>query len=84
MVGGGCKTLDVIDAVPPRQSSPTPSLRGSDGDGLTAAERRKRKALEYEEDEPAEEPIEQIQEAVKIPNLAPPRSSDGNVSPHRT
>lgn len=65
----------------PRLSSPTPSLPGSDPDGLTAIERRKRKAMEYEEDDAAEADTVQLQEQVMhVPNLPLPKPSDGNVS----
>lgn len=60
-----------------RGTSPTPSVLG-DG-GLTPAERRARKALEYEEDE-GEAPPAFVREAeVPVPNIPLPRASDRNV-----
>ncbi|KAG9122232.1 hypothetical protein FRC07_001482 [Ceratobasidium sp. 392] len=60
-----------------RQSSATPSLRGSDGDGLTESERKHRKAMEYEEEEGEPEPPQVMREAeVNIPKLPLPTSSD--------
>ncbi len=66
----------------PRLSSATPSLPGSDPDGLSTAERKKRKALEYEEEEDVadEAPVIEVTEAAKsLANLPLPASSDGNV-----
>ncbi|KAG8699233.1 hypothetical protein FRC08_005425 [Ceratobasidium sp. 394] len=61
-----------------RQSSPTPSMRGSDGDGLTESERKHRKAMEYEEEEGEPEVPQVMREAeVNIPKLPLPTSSDG-------
>ncbi|KAG8780440.1 hypothetical protein FRC12_023022 [Ceratobasidium sp. 428] len=61
-----------------RQSSPTPSLRGSDGDGLTESERKHRKAMEYEEEEGEPDPPQVMREAeVNIPKLPLPTSSEG-------
>ncbi|KIO26536.1 hypothetical protein M407DRAFT_243726 [Tulasnella calospora MUT 4182] len=63
-----------------RQYSAGPSASGSDADGLTAAERRKRKAMEYEEDEAVEEQqvVELSEAQAQLPNLPLPVSSDGN------
>lgn len=62
------------------QSSATPSLRGSDADGLTEAERKHRKAMEYEEEEGEMEPPTVLREAeVNIPKLPLPTSSDQKV-----
>lgn len=61
-------------------SSATPSARGSDGDELTEAERKHRKAMEYEEEEG--EPVEPqfLREAeINIPKLPLPTSSDNQV-----
>ncbi|KAG8861455.1 hypothetical protein FRB96_002904 [Tulasnella sp. 330] len=60
-----------------RQSSPTPSIPGS-ADGISAAERRKRKAMEYEEDEEAAEEEVKTEAQMHIPNLPLPTASDGN------
>ncbi|KAF8595394.1 Leo1-domain-containing protein [Ceratobasidium sp. AG-I] len=72
----GAETRDA--EVTERQSSATPSPRGSDADGLTEAERKHRKALEYEEEEEGEmEPPTVLREAeVNIPKLPLPTSSD--------
>ncbi|KAG8746088.1 hypothetical protein FRC10_006191 [Ceratobasidium sp. 414] len=61
-----------------RQSSATPSMRGSDGDGLTESERKHRKAMEYEEEEGEPEVPQVMREAeVNIPKLPLPTGSDG-------
>lgn len=64
-----------------RQYSAGPSASGSEAEGLTAAERRKRKAMEYEEDEAAEEQqvVELSEAQAQLPNLPLPVSSDGSV-----
>lgn len=65
-----------------RQYSAGPSASGSEADGLTPAERRKRKAMEYEEDDEAaeEQQVVELSEAqAQLPNLPLPVSSDGNV-----
>ncbi|KAG8959364.1 hypothetical protein FRC00_001693 [Tulasnella sp. 408] len=64
-----------------RQYSAGPSASGSEADGLTPAERRKRKAMEYEEDDEAaeEQQVVELSEAqAQLPNLPLPVSSDGN------
>ncbi|CAE6487490.1 unnamed protein product [Rhizoctonia solani] len=64
-------------AMSERQSSAVPSQRESDGDGLTEAERKHRKNMEYEEEEgePTEPQI--LREAeINIPKLPLPTSSD--------
>ncbi|CUA77130.1 RNA polymerase-associated protein LEO1 [Pongo abelii] [Rhizoctonia solani] len=64
-------------AMSERQSSAAPSQRESDGDGLTEAERKHRKNMEYEEEEgePTEPQI--LREAeINIPKLPLPTSSD--------
>ncbi|CAE6437590.1 unnamed protein product [Rhizoctonia solani] len=73
--GDEAPAVDV--AMSERQSSAAPSQRGSDGDGLTEAERKHRKNMEYEEEEgePAEPQI--LREAeINIPKLPLPTSSD--------
>ena len=64
-----------------RDSSPTPSVLGSEGDGLTPSQRRQRQAMEYgEEDAEVETEEVQLHEArTVIPNLPLPSGSDGNV-----
>ena len=64
-----------------KESSPTPSAIASDHDGLTAAERRQRQALEYGEEDGfvATDIIQQRIADVPIPKLPLPSSSDGNV-----
>lgn len=60
-----------------RGTSPTPSVLG---DGrLTAAERRARKALEYEEEEGEAQPSFVREAEVPVPNIPLPRGSGGNV-----
>ncbi|KAG8945107.1 hypothetical protein FRC04_001173 [Tulasnella sp. 424] len=64
-----------------RQYSAGPSASGSEAEGLTAAERRKRKAMEYEEDDEAaeEQQVVELSEAqAQLPNLPLPVSSDGS------
>jgi len=58
--------------------------RGTDGeiedDGLTAVERHRRRAMEYEEDEdnvPVD--IHRVVHTLSVPNQSTLRSSDGNV-----
>lgn len=54
-------------------SSPPP-------DGLTSPERKRRKALEYDEDEEPQDIIQLREADVQIPNVPVPKSSDGDVS----
>ncbi|KAJ1306541.1 hypothetical protein OPQ81_007542 [Rhizoctonia solani] len=73
--GNEAHTADVV--MSERQSSAAPSQRDSDGDGLTEAERKHRRNMEYEEEEgePAEPQI--LREAeINIPKLPLPTSSD--------
>ncbi|QRV88597.1 RNA polymerase-associated protein LEO1 [Ceratobasidium sp. AG-Ba] len=74
---GGEESAHDVEAAE-RHSSATPSLRESDGDGLTEAERKHRKAMEYEEEEGEEAIPQVVREAeVNIPKLPLPTSSDG-------
>ncbi|EUC55713.1 LEO1-like protein [Rhizoctonia solani AG-3 Rhs1AP] len=68
-------TADV--AMSERQSSAAPSQRESDGDGLTEAEKKHRKNMEYEEDEGEQAEPQILREAeINIPKLPLPTSSD--------
>jgi hypothetical protein len=65
------------------QFSATPSLRGSEADGLTEAERKYRKAMEYEEEEAEQAEPQVLREAeINIPKLPLPTSSDNQASIH--
>ncbi|GAB1518514.1 Paf1 complex component [Rhizoctonia solani] len=60
-----------------RQSSAAPSQNESDGDGLTEAERKHRKNMEYEEEEGESAEPQILREAeINIPKLPLPTSSD--------
>ncbi len=53
-------------------------------EGLSAAELKHRRDLEYEEDENPEEAVIELKHAaLSIPNIPIPKSSDGNVSCRR-
>jgi hypothetical protein len=63
------------------QSSAAPSQNGSEGDGLTEAERKHRKNMEYEEDEGEHAEPQILREAeINIPKLPLPTSSENQVN----
>lgn len=53
-----------------------------DDDGVSDTERRKRRAMEYEEDDvpPPDIDLPREERDIALQNLGYPRSSDGNVS----
>ncbi|KAI0060978.1 Leo1-domain-containing protein [Artomyces pyxidatus] len=62
------------DGAPESTSSPSPPPP----DGLSSPDRKRRQALEYEEEDEAKDVVEQRLEAtVSIPNIPVPKSSDG-------
>lgn len=51
-------------------------------DGISSPERKRREALEYEEDDEPDPIVEEevLEASAQIPNIPVPRSTDGNVS----